>query len=94
MNVAVEIAVSLKDFNNFWRTFKMPLIDCKINLILAWSANCVISKVNRITTFKIRDTIFSVPVLTLSTNDYAKPLRHNSNQVLKKQLSGMNINQK
>ena len=36
MNVAVEIAVSLKDFNNFWRTFKMPLIDCKINLILAW----------------------------------------------------------
>ena len=83
MNVAVEIAVSLKDFNNFWRTFKMPLIDCKINLILAWSANCVISKVNRITTFKIRDTTFSVPVLTLSTNDYAKPLRHNSNQVLK-----------
>ena len=61
----------------------MSLIDCKIDLILAWSVNCVISKVNKIITFKIRDTTFSVPVLTLSTNDYAKPLRHNSNQVLK-----------
>ena len=28
--------------NNFWRIIEMPLINCVINLILTWSANCVI----------------------------------------------------
>ena len=28
--------------NNFWRIIKMPLINCVTNLILTWSANCVI----------------------------------------------------
>ena len=36
----------------------MPLINCEINLILTWSANCVISNatVNQATTFAITDT--------------------------------------
>ena len=36
----------------------MPLINCEINLILTWSANCVISNatVNQGTTFAITDT--------------------------------------
>ena len=38
----VEIMVPLKYLSNFWRTLEMPLINCGINLILTWSANCVI----------------------------------------------------
>ena len=30
----VKVAVSLKYLSNLWRTFEMPLINCKINLIL------------------------------------------------------------
>ena len=29
----VEIIVQLKYLSNFWRTLKMPLINCEINLI-------------------------------------------------------------
>ena len=38
----VEIMVPLKYLSIFWRTLEMPLINCEINLILTWSANCVI----------------------------------------------------
>ena len=38
----VEIIVSLKYLSNFWRTFEMPLINCKNNLDLYWSENHVI----------------------------------------------------
>ena len=38
----VEIMVPLKYSSNFWRTLEMPLINCDVNLILTWSANCVI----------------------------------------------------
>ena len=38
----VEILVPLKYLNNFWRTLKMSLTNCEINLILTWPANCVI----------------------------------------------------
>ena len=40
--VDFEIVVSLKYLSNFWRTLEMPLINCKLELILDWSANCVI----------------------------------------------------
>ena len=40
--VDVEIMVPLKYLSNFWRTLKMPLINCEIELILIWSAKCVI----------------------------------------------------
>ena len=30
----VEIMASLKYLSNFWRTLKMPLINCEINIIL------------------------------------------------------------
>ena len=38
----VEIMVALKSLNNFWRTLEMSLINCEVNLILTWSASCVI----------------------------------------------------
>ena len=40
--INVEIMVPLKYLSNFWRTLEMPLINCEIELILDWSANCVI----------------------------------------------------
>ena len=39
----VEIMVPLKYLSNFWRTLEMPLINREVNLILTWSANCVIA---------------------------------------------------
>ena len=55
----------------------MPLISCKINIILTWSANCAISDAaaNQDTTFAITDTKLYVPVVTLSIDDNAKLLQ-------------------
>ena len=73
----VEIMVPLKYLSNFWRTLEMPLMNCEINLMLIWSANCVIvftDVANQITTFTITDTKLYVSVVTLSTQDNAKLL--------------------
>ena len=54
----VEIMVPLKYLSNFWRTLEMTLINCEINLILTWSANCVIIYIivaNQIPTFAITE---------------------------------------
>ena len=42
----VEIIVPLNHLSNFWRTLEMALINCEINLILSWSADCVIVSTN------------------------------------------------
>ena len=52
----------------------MSLINCEINLILTWSANCVIAAVNRVASFAITDTELCVPGVTLSANDNVKLL--------------------
>ena len=73
----VEIMVPLKYLSNFWRTLEMPLINCEINLILKWSANCVFvstNVANQNATFSI-DAKLHVPVVTLSTQDNAKLLQ-------------------
>ena len=44
--VDVEIMVPLKYLSNFWRTLEMPFINCEVELILNWSANCVIIYIN------------------------------------------------
>ena len=53
----------------------MPLINCEINLSLAWSNRCLIIN-NPITgqepTFTITDMELYVPVVTLSTQDNTK----------------------
>ena len=67
-----------KYLSNFWRTLEMPLINCEINLILTWSANCVmvyINIANQGATFAITETKLYVPVVTLSTQDKAKLLQ-------------------
>ena len=74
----VEIIVPLKYLSNFWRTLKMPLINCEVNLILTWSSTCVIVSTNipnQNATFAITDTKLYVPVVTLSTQESTKFLQ-------------------
>ena len=53
----------------------MPLINCEINLILTWSADCIIFSATGATKFEITDAKCYVPIITLSTQDNAKPLQ-------------------
>ena len=70
--------VPLKYLSNFWRTLKMLLINCEINLILTWSTNCVIvstNVANENATFEITATKLYVPVVTLSTQGHSELLQ-------------------
>ena len=71
----VKIAVLLKYLSNFWRTLKMLLINCEINLILSWSGNCVISFATGETKSNITDIKCYVLVVTLSIQDNGKLLQ-------------------
>ena len=67
----------LKYLSNFWRNFQMSIINCKINLILTWYANCVISNAvaNQATIFEKLTQFFFVPLVTLLTQNNAKLLQ-------------------
>ena len=55
----------------------MPLINCEVNIILTWSAKCVILYTNlasQMSTFTIFETKLYIPVVTLSTQDNSKIL--------------------
>ena len=67
--------VPLKYLSDFWRTLEMPLINCRVNLILTWSSICVIPDSTGAGTFVIRDAKLYVPVVTLPTKDNAKLLK-------------------
>ena len=89
----VKIMVPLKYLRNFWRTLEMPLINCEIELILDWSANCVITSANnanQVPTFTITETNLYVPVVTLSTQDNSKLLPQLKNS-FKRTITGINI---
>ena len=63
----------------------MILINCEINIVLTWSAECIIvngSAVNQEPRFAITDTKLYVLVVTLSAQDSAKLLQQ-LKQVLK-----------
>ena len=73
----VEIMVPLKYLSNVWRTLEMPSINCEVELILTFSANCVIiytNVANQVPTFTIAETNLYVPAVTLCTQDNAKLL--------------------
>ena len=66
----IEIMVPLSYLGVFWRSLELPLINCEVNLVLTWSANCVIvstNVANQNATFAITDTKLYVPVVTLLT---------------------------
>ena len=69
--------VPLKYLSNVWRTLEMPSSNCEVELILTFSANCVIiytNVANQVPTFTITETNIYVPVVTLWTQDNAKLL--------------------
>ena len=69
--------VPLKDPSNFWRTLKMPLINCEVNLDLNWSKSlikAITDVTNQVITFSITDTKLYVLVVTFSTQDNNKLL--------------------
>ena len=75
--INVEIMVTLKYVSNFWKTLEMPLINCEVELILTWSAGCVIihtDVANQVPTFTTTETNLYVTAVTLSTQDNAKLL--------------------
>ena len=66
--INVEIMVPLKYLRNFWRTLEMPLINCEVNVIVTWPADCIINYTNvanQVLTFAITETNLYVPVVTL-----------------------------
>ena len=68
---------SLKYLSNFGGTLEMPLINCEVELILAWSTGCVITYTDvgdQVPTFTITETNLYVPVVNVSTQDNAKLL--------------------
>ena len=69
--------VPLKQLSNFWRNLEMALINCEVELILTWSANCLIiytDVANQFSTFAITETNLYVPVVILSTQGNAELL--------------------
>ena len=67
--------VPLKYPDKFWRTLEMSFINCEIDLLLTWSANCFLVAgvvANQVPTFAITDTKTYVPFLTSSTQDNVK----------------------
>ena len=70
--------IPLKYISNFWRTFEMPLINCKISLMLTWSKNCFLvagNGANQKPRSTITDTKLYVLVVTLSSQDNIKLLK-------------------
>ena len=70
--------VPLKYLSNFWRILEMLLINCEVNLILAWSSACVLISTNvqnQAAIFETTDTKLYVPVATLSTQENTKFLQ-------------------
>ena len=83
-----EVAIPLKHLSNFWRVLNIPLINCKVELILTWSKNCVLADMTVMAAqggnaaivaptgleFQITDTKLYVPVVTLSKENNTKLL--------------------
>ena len=78
---SATIAVPLKYLSNFWRSFEMQLINCKVELKLRWSKHCVLSvsgidnancNTDNNIIFTIKDTKLYVRGVTLSARDNQK----------------------
>ena len=69
----VKLVVPLKYVSNFFRSLEMPLVNCKVDLELTWTKDCVISSANAaantVISFKVTDTKLYVPIVTLLTKD-------------------------
>ena len=68
----VKIAVLLKYLSNFRRSLEIPLINCKIEFLLGWYEECILSNDGNAATFKISDAKLYIPIVTLRTEDNTK----------------------
>ena len=78
----VKIAVPLEYLSNVWRSLEMPLINCKVELLLKWIENCVLTTAEiganadatgaDSATLEVTDVRLYVPVVTLSAEDNVK----------------------
>ena len=74
------ITVPLKYLGNFWRSFEMPPVNCKVELKLRWTKHRVLTVCGvenndadyNNTIFTIKDTKPYVPVVTLSAKNHQK----------------------
>ena len=81
-----EVVIPLKHLRNFWRSLNIPLINCKVELILTWSKNFVLVDMTENALphpgifapaeliFEITDTKLFVPIVTLSKENDKKLL--------------------
>ena len=64
--INVEIMVPLKYLSNFWGILKMPLINCEVEFILNWSANCATiytDVANQVSTFTILSILYQLKIM-------------------------------
>ena len=67
--IKAKIVVQLKYLSNFWRSLKMPSINCKVYLKLNWIEDCILSSDENKAKFAITDTKLHVSIVTLSIKD-------------------------
>ena len=69
----IKLVVPLKYISSFFRLLEMPLVNCKVDLELTWTNDCIISSVDvagdNVVSVKITDTKLYVPIVTLPTKD-------------------------
>ena len=53
-------------------SLEMPLINCRVDLLLTWDENCILISLAGISTFTITDAKLYIPVITLSIEDNAR----------------------
>ena len=72
----VKAAAPLKYLSNFWRSLEMPLINCKVELSLKWTKNCILTTAANANKaiFKITNAKLYVPIVTLLVEDNSKVL--------------------
>ena len=67
-----KIVVPLTYLSNFWRSIKIPLINCKVHLELNSIEDCILSSAGGSAKFEITDPKLHVRIVTLSTKDSVK----------------------
>ena len=70
----VKIAVPLKYLSNLWRSWKMPLVNCKVDLSLKWYERYLLTAANT-ATFKKTEAKLYVPIVNLSIEDNSKLIK-------------------
>ena len=68
----IKIAVPINYLSNFWRSLEMPLITCKVELLLTWGPSCALCTLAGASTFTITGAKRFIPIVTLLTEGNAK----------------------